>query len=791
MPTGEKGVAWANKVTYEQGEAEIAQEIEKILAHIQWRTECCLDTVWSTLMEPMIKVIRDIKNNPASIKEKIKRRTKLVEQIAEEMEAKTQEFYDNYCPEHLKAVLCAGTSRRHVYFIQRMIEVIGHEDKELARDIMNGFTSLGVFSKTGLWPDDPLFKEKVADPDLDVKLLYNMARKIRSKAPGFMDQELVDHVLTEILEDIEHGRYTEISKDELLYDKGAIPPAYAFAIRQKAKMRTIIDRRLQNKFSPVPEKLRLLGSRTIWEIIQCYSVPVGDEEKTLRAPRTQASREAHVAMTEQLTRIKEGSEEDVMVAGATTGSIKEGQIKRNRNTKKKRKGVIPEIIAEDWKKAYYLFGIKDPKLAPLCAWDSKTEDYRCFRSNVLDMGNALSVPAFLRISEFMMKVLLWAYIPSVVYIDDSTLIAHPDLAEVSHEFFRVFNRCMGMWIADAKTQTTMANELVTILGLEYIKDGKRMVCRVPAEKIERCRVLLNIVLKQLEEKALVLKDIQKAVGLVSFCVTSQDTRAGMQVLRPMYKWANEESFERLKTNRYCKRVLKRSISAVMLLLDEVRDIEFSVERGATETIFIFTDASTDGSKDGRAQMGGLLLDVDGCWEAWTAASDGENIAELELMAVQRSFEHWREKTKDRLVIVGVDNANAMYAAIKCDSKQPYLARHANKMAVENFANKTAVRYEYIYTKFNPADCLTRWQREGLLIKALQDANGEKGLNIATLDDVNRDTGPKTLEELELREIDQEILAAIREDAHGVPQITDGDTRGAQAPLLAGQSSGPH
>ncbi len=84
-------------------------------------------------------------------------------------------------------------------------------------------------------------------------------------------------------------------------------------------------------------------------------------------------------------------------------------------------------------------------------WDEGMQKWRGVESNVLNMGNKLSVPNFCRISEFIRFVCMrMAGVITSIYIDDGVMIHSSTTIEAAHEFYRALSEQLGMQGSDGR-----------------------------------------------------------------------------------------------------------------------------------------------------------------------------------------------------------------------------------------------------------------------------------------------------------------------------------------------------
>ena len=105
------------------------------------------------------------------------------------------------------------------------------------------------------------------------------------------------------------------------------------------------------------------------------------------------------------------------------------------------------------------------------------------------------------------------------------------------------------------------------------------------------------------------------IGNLIFALFSHPDRSGNAVLSGLFAWGCEEAFNARVRNRQCVRGLKRTMSLIIQLVENLDDIIVNKESALRQNVHIYTDASSDGGANGQARLGAVMIDADGRWYA--------------------------------------------------------------------------------------------------------------------------------------------------------------------------------
>ena len=704
------------------------------------------------LTEEWYEIIREEKRDPKKLERERTAAKELFKSIGVETKEENKKKIADLAPEHLKRVLQTKRTR-NVVAMEKLRVMCGSTDSTLAQDVLLGMRTIGDAPVTGNWEVD---EKEVSQEAKDVKEYYAAAIRIRENAPAGFPMEALEGVIKEIESDVLLGRYAEISVKEL-----RVSPAQSFPKIEPTKIRVIIDERVKNLFTRLPEKVRLAGVRTIAEIIAAYCSPIGCEQTQMgRLPCTQGKGELTKQIAEALKKAGEGQDENMTKAQKrewrkrrwkqAKGTAKQAAsvMKEEwRSAAKARRdnegpGVCPEAASRDWSKAYYMIGVRNPEENPIAAYDPKRGAYRYWLAYVLNMGNRHSVTSWCRVSELVMRIMTRVgRVVVPIYIDDATVFAAPGGLKAATEAYDALSEALGLELSEktASNQSSEEQNEVLTLGINLVwtgvKEERKITAVVPEDKYEALENLLQEIEAQGEARALNRKTLEKTLGLANYIIVSSSVRCGAELLRGIYEWTVEERFEQMKKNRNARKALMRSIGAIRSLTRERRPMVFRRQTELRPRITIITDASSDGGVNGAARIAAIAINEEGAM--WATAMDvvgtetsgeqadgktvvAERIEVLEAKAVQlaqHTFGWLMEGGVDALVVV--DNVTALYGFIKCNSKSSRTQQTVVEVIKKWHGQDCKAYYEYVLSEDNIADWLTRIEKSAKLLDTLK------------------------------------------------------------------------
>ena len=684
------------------------------------------------LKDDVLNEIRQQKSNPKEAIAKAKRGRELLDLIGSRALEDTKKLIDGNLteqnamlgygdkrifqitvPEHLKKVLSANGIQRNVCLFHKLVEITHHCDKDIALDIGRGFRTIGESPITGLWP----LRDNSSKIKKEVKDFYEAEMVLKRHKPT-LDGDILDHIIEEIETDIARGRYREIARDML-----KVQPMLAFGVRQKEKIRIIIDERMKNSYSTLSEKLILKGTNYLIEAIRAFQCEVGLEGKEEMMPGTQRAKAAYKSILEELNDWRENSSasnfsrEDLK--GSLPSDLRDAMKRKNlRRAVRAKLGRGPAAGLRDFKKAYYQVGCADPQENTIQAYDRAMKTWRYFEANSLTMGNTHNVTNWCRIAEaaewFSRKI---GGLVQFIYIDDSTTLAvNEDVLVEQMSFLDELNRHLGLEISEKAEarQDSITSDSMSILGLEYAFKPEKTTITVPDKKKTKIIDLCEQIILDLDEKQTKHHDFQVLIGNLVYALYSSGERSGNAVLQGIYPWFSENYYDKWIVVRDKRRALVRTLRFIISITKAMKPVEMTPQNAVRPIVHLFTDASTDGGLNGGGGLGAALLDEDGSWRVVTLEVPTERIDILELKAVLLALETFQIKNKE--VVCHVDNAGDVYALIRGVHKSQRGSAIIHKTYEQLVSNNCSVFWDYIKSEANIADFFTRREKEqaGLL-----------------------------------------------------------------------------
>ena len=392
---------------------------------------------------------------------------------------------------HMKLVLSQGLrvnkNKKHVALFEEITNSINHKDKRVVKSIFSGFRAVGCHEKSDIWPDEVresrIHEKNIAD-------FFNAENiKLRDHPPTHNSDDTLKKIWLKVMDQVESGVVQRIKRKDI-----TMPPAYGFGVKQPSdddpgKIRHIMHQKLNNDYTWAVERMRLLGTMVIFELLRIITIPWGTEENARRFPMWQSRKGTAKAVKRETKRRKLAKNNNVSLRKARDVELDENNIPKfitYQQAGKCDNGSIltdPCIGYRDFKSAYYQFGNENKKHNIIGVWKSdnwgferkggksdaekrfeknfnldpeekiqecfqledsefrkeienevepafRQKQRRCgeyifFESCVLNMGNSHSCYNFCRVSELMMEVCLSLLCIVCVIYIDDTVIVEP------------------------------------------------------------------------------------------------------------------------------------------------------------------------------------------------------------------------------------------------------------------------------------------------------------------------------------------------------------------------------
>lgn len=310
---------------------------------------------------------------------------------------------------------------------------------------------------------------------------------------------------------------------------------------------------------------------------------------------------------------------------------------------------------------------------------------------------------------FVMESLL--VVPCLTYIDDSTLVSVAgDVEDCAGKFDRL-SEALGL-VRSPKPESNMIttkDSAPKILGVIFERLSGRFVIRIPDEKLEsvnlRCAEMVELAL----ERDAPYKLVAKLVGDVCYILCSGADRAGIQILRPIFPLMVKDNFDAMIKRRKSRRILVSTARKIQLLLEHYTPSCISVESAARQFVWLYTDASSNGSASGGPRAGAVLVDSGGNLHR-THTDDlpgGVQIDFHEAAAVLLAVRTFRRILRGKRVVVNGDNTVDCYAFVRASHKNLESALLISMVIIEMRCLDIAPFFTYVSSECNIADWVTR------------------------------------------------------------------------------------
>ena len=305
-------------------------------------------------------------------------------------------------PPHLRKLLCG----KRLAVWQAMADHFNYPDKNLVRDILNGF------KVTGWLPDSEVFPREFRPPSMDVSTLESLSKglnqHVKAKVIAAAGGELSEATWSETQKELDEG-WMEI--DQGTGDNAAW--AMRFGLQQKDKVRVIDDFSVAgvNQTTGLHERLKIFG--------------IDDIAATLAYSMDSCCQEKHPRML-----------------GKTI----------------------------DLKSAYKQFGIcsDDRARIRVATSSADTNDFILLMVNALPFGATGSVAAFLRISMFIWYIgVVGLRLAWTSFYDDYTLLSRADCAHNASWGAECLFDILGVVFARDGKKATVFDQVFSSLGVNF------------------------------------------------------------------------------------------------------------------------------------------------------------------------------------------------------------------------------------------------------------------------------------------------------------------------------------
>ena len=662
-------------------------------------------------------------------------------------------------------------SHLNVGFLRALSEEINHPDKGLYDNMIYGSPTIGPIQDSNVWKVDPNHEEKN-------RLKNSKKRKhfvLRKRGPDWMSEENKIRLWKESAKLRDSGEMVEIQPCEVKME-----PTYGFGVEQGEydlgddgskyfhKLRNCFDYRGVNLWSPSREKLTLTTNKQIIQWVAAAAVN-GDIKPP---PVLPSKRDVNTDIMRELEReAPEVSSDDELkedISNLVNSMFKQKKLKRphghtseNRKRRKRRKiveprlvqgrglGFIPGFCKLDFKAYYYQFAATNVHENIIALWDPESEDvknseredvktvkpvgkWRYFESSLMHFGNLHSVYVACRFSLLLENIIRKLLkIVASIYIDDSIIMERMELLDLVQEIVEELYEKIGWKMSTGKTESHTLEEMIRILGLEYLRSDTEMTIFPPEQKVQDAHVELLKLADEVQAGIPNFEQLEKLTGKLIFLLQAKFMRTTGCEMRTLGAWKPIEQYKE-KFDKSMERAIL--VEALRKLAHEVIEAEpavISLKNMNEEKIHIYTDAATGADIGGDSYIGGVIrtnskdivfsyLIPDWMKKKICSKSGVKSlsIGVYEALAVWAALILFEDTLKDKWIICHVDNSGDVFALTSGGSKCPATQGIVN--AVSSLQKTLGRRFYFTYVRSakNVADATTRSERTEILKSTL-------------------------------------------------------------------------
>lgn len=349
------------------------------------------------------------------------------------------------------------------------------------------------------------------------------------------------------------------------------------------------------------------------------------------------------------------------------------------------------LAKEDFKAAFRQIGVK-PEQYWLLGLEWKGS---FFHDTVLPQGCASSCQIFQRVAQSIKWACKYKLnIPfSVHYLDDTLIIASSKSeCERAAAKYRGWSGAVGLIISPEKSAGPA--QVLEFLGITL--DTVRFESRLPADKIEKCRSYIAIMLRSVTTTLL---DLQVVTGLLSFaCAVVEPGRAFLRRLFDLQAGATEPRDKiRLEDGA------KSDLRIWLVFLEKFNGVTIFPDRrptGSTE-LHLFTDAAKSGGY-------GAMFGTKWISELWGFDVQSVGITWLEFFPIVLSLQIWGPMLRNRSIVFHTDNSALTFIINKQTAKNKNIMKLVREMVLVCLRMNIIFRAKHIPGAKNVyADLLSR------------------------------------------------------------------------------------
>ena len=326
-----------------------------------------------------------------------------------------------------------------------------------------------------------------------------------------------------------------------------------------------------------------------------------------------------------------------------------------------------------------------------------------FVDKCLPFGHAMSCALFQKMSDAMEWICRsQSGKEGVNYLDDF-LFADALKTQCNRQLTIFLQVCIDIGFPYSDEKTVQATDRLVFLGL-LIDLILKLVC-VPAEKIEKAKELINVMLAR-KKKKVTLLEIQRLAGYLNFLCRA--VLPGRPFTRRLYYAA--KGLEKPHHHTRLRKPIVEDLKMWLTFLNHPSAysrsfLDFGESRHAREINF-YTDASRNFSLGAGGVCGRSWFYLR--WNRSFMQRYEPSIEYLELYAVVVAAVNWLDRFRDQRIIIFCDNISVVYMINRNTSNCPQCLKLIRLLVLQSMFYNVRVFANYVPSKENlHADLLSR------------------------------------------------------------------------------------
>jgi hypothetical protein len=510
-------------------------------------------------------------------------------------------------------------------------------------NITTGPEPLGPAPALGMWRalrEDELEKQERVKSSRKFEAFEDEPVVLRTKPPKFIDRTDLHRVYDSVKK-----KLIDTGKLRKTGTKPGVRPVSSFCVRQgeerdmgsyrdtqggehflgvcPEKLRWVLDYRIVNSYIKTSEKIRLLGTETVIEILERMLTHEN------RAPPLPSRRQVRIAAARHLELIGECARAQKMMGALTAPLGDVGHEDQREVEAAARPGAVPggsgsEVVMGklDFSGWYWQFVCRDPSKNIVDIYNPYSEEYEFYEARVLLFGSLVSVFWPVGMSEALMRLLWKLSVIAVIYVDDTILPSFRNRAEKQRSLALLLFKLCGIKMSDEKDESLTVQESLTVLGVAYrLARGpgrSGLIMSAPEARISKTvRLIGDLRLEAVRGKAS-LKKVLSLYGTMQSLNIFRRARTGVARFEALKPWTDKNFL--MSRRRSHKEILVAALNDIEAMVKALQPVLLGAASDK-HTVISVTDASLEGPAKALdvekvPRIGGLARTSDGFRPAW-------------------------------------------------------------------------------------------------------------------------------------------------------------------------------